>query len=139
MFYDLFCCYYGSCNGDIFPVSRKTYTDIFNRIFNCGDWKICVSCDIYQFCFCGTYNCYNFLLTGNCAYKIKSFYHCTSSNCSSCSIGVGISFYRFRCSVVDISRYRDYCKYDRHIDNRDSKGQILFTGASLMEIMARQR
>ena len=27
-----------------------------------GDWKIRVSCNFYQFCFCGAYNCYNFLL-----------------------------------------------------------------------------
>ena len=100
-------------------ISRLDGRGETGRIFNCGDWKICVSCNFYQFCFCGTYNCYNFLLTGNCAYKRKSFYHCATSNCSSCSIGVGISFYRFKCSVVDISRYRDYCKYDRHIDNRD--------------------
>lgn len=31
MFYDIFCCYYGSCNRDIFPVSRKTCTDIFKE------------------------------------------------------------------------------------------------------------
>ena len=119
MFYDLFCCYYGSCNGDIFTVSRKTCTDIFNGICNFGDWKICVSSNFYQFCFCGTYDCYNFLLAGNCSYKIKSFYHCTSSNCFTYSVGVGISFYGFKCSVVDISRYRDYCKYNGHIDNSD--------------------
>ena len=48
---------------------------------------------------------------------IKSFYHCVTPDHSSCSAGVVISFYKFKCSVVDISGYRDHCQYSRYIYN----------------------
>lgn len=119
MLYVVFCWYYGSGNGNFFSISRKTYTNILNRIYNNGNWKICISCNFCQFHFCRAYDCYNFLLTGDSTYKDKSFYYCATTDISSCSIGMGVSLHRLKCSVVDISGYRDYCKYNRDIDNID--------------------
>ena len=64
-----------------------------------------------------TYHRYNILSTGDRTYKVKSFYHCVTPDHSSCSAGVVISFYKFKCSVVDISGYRDHCQYSRYIYN----------------------
>ena len=117
MFYRGFSQHYGSGNRNIFCVSRKAYTDIFDRIGYRRYRKICVTCYFYQFYFCRAYDCYNFLSTGNRTYKDKSFYYCIAPDISSCPFGMDVSFYRFKCGVVDISDYRVYCQHDRNIDN----------------------
>ena len=75
MVYWIFGYYYVCGNGNFFRVSRRTYTDILNRICNSDHRKICIACNFCQFRICRFYNCYNFLLTGNCNDKSKSVYY----------------------------------------------------------------
>ena len=116
---DVFRQYHGNGNKYIFSIPRKTDTNILDKICNSNDWKICISCNFYQFYFCRTYNSYNFLLTRNCTYKNKSFYHRVTPDISPCSTGMAVPFHKLKCSVVDLSSYRDYRQYDRNINNID--------------------
>lgn len=105
MVYWIFGYYYVCGNGNFFRVSRRTYTDILNRICNSDHRKICIACNFCQFRICRFYNCYNFLLTGNCNDKSKFVYYSITADNPFGAVGVAVSFCRFICSMVDVSSY----------------------------------
>lgn len=112
MCHNVFSRHYVGGDRNIFWISRKADTDICGRTGYRIHWKIYVSGYFRQLYFCRTDDCYNLLFTGHCADKDKPFYNCTASGIFACSAGFAVSFYRFKCRVVDISGYGADCWTD---------------------------